>query len=154
MKILYIVLLAVFITIPAQADQWCMWDGSQGVECQSDSKGFIRIPNPNGFKVSTESIANNKGYYRVVITQPTLGVDQVRDAEVWGFDGTNITLTWSVRDLSAGEIDQRDAAPMPLSEYYLWKALLVKGVITSQEAQNALPQELIDAYNARDRLEQ
>lgn len=146
-----ILLISVFLAAPVHADQWCQWDGTQGVECQSDSKGYIVVP--NGFKVSTESIANGHGLYHLTITEPSLGTNQVKDVEVWGLIGNQMSLTWTVRDLTTDEIDAKTASPMPLSEYYLWKALIIKGVITTAEAAAALPQELIDAYLARDRIE-
>jgi len=145
---IYLVLL-IFSPSVLLADSWCQWDGSQGINCQSDNKGYIRTP----FKVSTEAVANDRGWFRVEVTQPAIGANQVKNAVVWDKVDNIITKTWTVRDLTATEIDQNVAAPMPLSEYYLWKALLVKGVITQQEAANALPQNLIDAYMARDRLE-
>ena len=150
MKKLLICALILLIPTIAPADQWCMWDGSQGTDCQSDSKGYVVVP--TGFKVSTESILNGHGYYRTVTTYPALGENQVREQEVWGFADNEISRTWTVRDMTAEEIDQNIASPMPLSEYYLWKALIVTGVITQQQAAANLPQELIDAYLARDRL--
>ena len=151
MKKLYLILLFLVAPTIANADMWCKWDGQEGTECQSDSKGFIF--DERGFRVSTPSIANANGYFRLVDTQPVIGQNQVRDAVLWGFSNNEITRTWTVRNLTAEEIDQNTARPMPLNTYYLWKALLVKGAITQQEAANALPQELIDAYQARDRLE-
>ena len=114
---------------------------------------------PDRPKISTdaECLANN-GFYILETTEPVLGENQVRDAEVWEFvshpvQGDKITRTWTVRDMTATEIDVRQAGPMPISEYYLWKALIVTGVITQQQAAANLPQELIDAYLARDRIE-
>jgi len=147
------------------AETYCMWDGSQGQYCQSDSKGYIQYPRDYSDKTlannkifGTEADYNTHGFYRLIVTDPVLGADQVRDQEVWGIDThpvnpDTITKTWTVRDMTATELDIKEAGPMPLSEYYLWKALIVKGVITQQEAANALPQELIDAYLARDRIE-
>lgn len=148
-KTMIVVLMVLFAAGASAADQWCQWDETSGINCQSDSRGYIVI---NGFKVSTPAIANAKGYYKVVVTEPTVGADQTRDAEVWAFSDNTITKTWTVRDLTATELDQREAGAMPISEYYIWKALLVKGVITQQEAATYLPAELIDAYLARKRL--
>jgi hypothetical protein len=150
MKKIIIFLIVLFPAI-GFADTWCQWDGVQATDCQSDNKGYII--DTRGFKVSTEPIANENGYYRMVTTEPVIGENQTKDQEIWGFAGNEISRTWTVRDLTITEIDENTASPMPLSEYYLWKALLVKGVITQQEAANTLPQELIDAYLARDRLE-
>ena len=151
MRRIILCIVALFI-MPAlsQADSWCQWDGEQGINCQSDSRGYIRV---DGFKVSTPSIANAGGYYRVDNIDPVVGENQVRDEIAWSFSDNVITRTWTVRDLTAEEIDQRVASPMPLNTYYIWKALIAKGVITQQEAAQRLPQELIDAYLARDRLE-
>jgi len=150
MKKLIIVLVITLFAVPSFADQWCEWSGTEGENCQSDGRGYIMI---DGFPTRTPAIANTKGWYKLIVTQPTIGADQTRDAEVWGFAANEISKTWTVRDLTAEEIDQRDASPMPLSEYYLWWTLIETGTITQQQAVNHLPQELIDAYQARDRLE-
>ena len=102
--------------------------------------------------VSAENL-NPRGWYELTVTEPTVGEDQVKDAVVWGFETNQISKTWTVRDMTTTEIDARDADAMPLSEYYLWKTLIATGVITQQQAVNNLPAELIDAYQARDRLE-
>ena len=133
------------------ADQWCEWNGTSGENCKNDSQGFIVLPNGLPVAVDEENF-NRHGYYRTVTTYPALGENQVRDQEVWEFADNEISRTWTVRDMTAEEIDQNIASPMPLSEYYLWKALIVTGVITQQQAAANLPQELIDAYLARDRL--
>jgi hypothetical protein len=134
----------------ASAGTWCQWDGSKGINCQSDSKGYIYI---DGFKVSTPERANNAGYYKVAVVEPVINFNQIVDQETWAFTGNTIIHEWTVRDRTAEEIDLLISKAMPKSEYYIWKALLVKGVVTQQEAATALPQELIDAYMARDRLE-
>ena len=100
--IIMLCLLVILVPTFAFADLWCMWDGSQGTSCQSDGRGYIIVP--SGFKVSTESIANAAGYYRVVTTDPVLGENQVRDQEVWGFSSNEITRTWTVRDLTASDV--------------------------------------------------
>lgn len=151
MKLFTFCLVIILSPFMASAGEWCEWSGSSGVNCQSDSLGYVNAP--NGFNVKTESILNSHGIYRLTVTQPTLGVDQTKDAVVWGLVGNQMSKTWTVRDLTATEIDQRDATPMPLSEYYLWMVLEATGNITVQQIQNNLPQELIDAYLARDRLE-
>ncbi len=150
MKIVIAFLILIFFSIPAFAGQWCEWSGTAGINAQSDNRGYIMI---DGFPTRTPSIANSKGWYKVVVTQPTIGVDQTRDTEVWGFAGNLISRTWTVRDLTTEELDQRIANAMSLSDYYLWRTLIVTGVITQQQAANNLPAELIDAYQARDRLE-
>ena len=148
-----IVLCLMFLFTPSllMAGTWCQWDGSQGTNCQSTSRTYIMINNVR-VSISAENL-NPRGWYERTVTQPSIGEDQVKDAEVWGFADNEISLTWTVRDMTQAEIDTRDADAMPLSEYYLWKTLIVTGVITQQQAVNNLPAELIDAYQARDRLE-
>ena len=151
-KIFLVLVLAIAVTTtPLYAATWCGWSGTEGINCRSDTAGWIQLPNGLLIAVDEENF-NRHGYYRLETTEPTVGVDQVRDATVWGFADNVITRTWTVRDLTTTELDENEARAMPLSEYYLWKALLVKGVITQQEAATALPQELIDAYLARKRL--
>ena len=147
------ILCLIFMLVPSLllAGTWCQWDGSQGINCQSTSRTYITINNVK-VSVSAENL-NPRGWFERTTTQPTIGEDQVKDAEVWGFVDNEISLTWTVRDMTAAEIDTRDASPMPLSEYYLWKTLITTEVITQQQAVNNLPAELIDAYQARDRLE-
>ena len=144
-----LIIIILLFSAPAFASQWCQWDGSAGVECQSDSRGYILI---NGFPTKTESIANTNGYYKVVVTEPEVGADQVKDAVVWSRYENKIGYTWTVRDKTSEELDTETAEPMPLSEYYLWKVLLLKNVVTAQELVNNLPAELKNAYLARDRL--
>jgi hypothetical protein len=151
-KIILCVTVLFMLSGIGYAETWCMWDGSKGTDCRDDSNGYIILTNGMPVSIDEENF-NRHGYYRLIVTNPVLGADQVRDAEVWGFGGNEITKTWTVRDMTVTEIDIRDAGPMPLSEYYLWKVLHLKGVITTQEIQNNLPQELQDAYMARDRLE-
>jgi len=150
MKTFITFLILTFFSVPAFADTWCEWDGTTGINPQSDNRGYILI---EGRPTRTPSIANAAGWYKVVVTQPTIGVDQIKYDEVWGFAANEISKTWTVRDLTAEELDQREAGAMPLSEYYLWWTLIETGLITQQQAANHLPQELIDAYQARDRLE-
>jgi len=145
------------------ADQWCEWSGTEGINCVSDVKpgipfGILVSPTGTPTRVDTNiDLIHSWGLYRLEITRPVLGESQTLDTEVWSLythpiNEDKIKKTWTVRDMTATEIDARDSGPMPLSEYYLWKALIVKGVITQQEAASALPQELIDAYLARDRI--
>ena len=130
---------------------YCEWDSTKGVNCQSDDKGYIR--RVDGLPVGGGEVNyNDNGFYELVVTEPTIGADQVRDAEVWAKPDNTITKTWTVRDLTATELDQRIANPMSITDYYLWKALLVTGTITQQQAVNGLPAEMIDAYQARKRL--
>ena len=141
----------VFVVPLAHAERWCQWSGTEGINCINDRDGVIRLPDT--IPIRTVNKINALGYYRVVITQPTIGADQKRGAEIWGFAANEISLTWAVEDMTAEEIAQRTAGAMPISEYYLWKALLATGTITQQQAATYLPQELIDAYQARDALE-
>ncbi len=151
MKKVLTILVLLFIASFAYADMWCQWSGTKGENCINDNNGVVRIVGK--VPARTEAIINDHGYYRVTTTQPTIGEDQVRDDVVWGLAGNQMSRTWTVRDLTTDETDERDASPMPLSEYYLWRALIATGTITQQQAATYLPQELIDAYQARDRLE-
>jgi hypothetical protein len=151
-KIILFLILALMVAAPLSAETWCEWSGTEGINCRSDNAGWIRTPSGLYVAVDEENF-NRHGYYRLESTDPAIGENQVRDGVVWGFADNVISRTWTVRDLTAEEIDQREAGAMPLNTYYLWKALIAKGVITQQEAAQRLPQELIDAYLARDRLE-
>ena len=148
MKKIIVVLAILLITSFAHADRWCEWSGTEGENCVSDSNGIYL----DGRPTRTVSMINDFGLFRVTETQPVVGEDQRRDAEVWGFADNEITLTWTVRDMTATEIDNRIASPMSVTNYYIWKALISTGTITIQQAQDNLPQELIDAYQARKRL--
>ena len=124
--------------------------GTKGENCISNRNNVLI--SPDGRPTRTESIINSWGVFRVAITQPALGVNQVTDAEIWNKVGNLITLTWSVRDLTAEELDEQAAQPMALSDYYQWKILVLKGVVTKAELATNLPQELKDAYLARERM--
>ena len=151
MKSLIVIALIVLFASFANADRWCEWSGTEGENCRNDRNGVLM--SPTNFPTSTVSKINSWGVYHLTTTQPTIGADQVRDAEVWSKVDNEIYLTWTVRDMTATEIDQRIANPMSITDYYLWKVLLVTGTITQQHAADRLPQGLIDAYQARDRLE-
>ena len=150
-KLIIIVLLTFFFVSFAYADRWCEWSGTVGENCKNDRNGVVYLP----FPTSTESIINNAGLYRVTITQPTIGVNQVRDAEVWGFADNQITQTWTVRDLTAQEILERDAREMSLTDYLQWNALVAGGVFTSEQIVTYLTvnyPEIVVAYLARKTL--
>ena len=151
MKKFILCLMILLVPTILFAGTWCQWDGSAGTNCQSTSRTYIIINNVR-VSVSAENL-NPRGWYELTVTEPTVGEDQVKDAIVWGFATNQISKTWTVRDMTSEEIDTRDASPMPLSEYYLWKTLIATGVITQQQAVDRLPTELINAYQARDRLE-
>jgi len=160
MKKLILCLLIVLIPGIVFAENWCMWSGTEAEYCQSDdSRGYIRMPSEladktvaNNVVTGTEADYNTAGFYKLVVTQPTLGENQVRDEEVWGFADNEISKTWTVRDMTATEIDNRIASPMSVTDYYQWKCLLVTGVITQQQALDNLPPVMVDAYQARKRL--
>jgi len=99
---------------------------------------------------------NPRGWYELTVTEPTVGEDQVRDEVVWGFETNQISKTWTVRDMTTEEIDIRDANVMPLIDYIQFNIMVGKGVVTQAELVTYLTAkypELIDAYLARDRLE-
>jgi len=150
-RIIIIALFIILMTPLAYADRWCQWSGTEGTECKNDRDGVLNMP----FPTRTESIINSYGYYRVTITQPVIGENQTRDAEIWGFADNQISLTWSVRDLTAQEILERDARAMSLTDYLQWNALVVGGVFTSQQIVTYLTAnypEIVDAYLARKAL--
>jgi hypothetical protein len=132
-----------------------MWSGTQGEYCQNDSRGFIIMPDGHPIGVSELNL-NYHGFYERITTLPPLGENQVRDQEVWGFADNKISLTWTVRDLTVTEIDQRTAAAMDLAVYLVYKLLVNRNVVNAQQLRAYLETnypQLIDAYEARDRLE-
>ena len=156
MKKIVMVILALLVasfSTSYAADRYCEWSGTEGINCVSpNSIGHYRIP--GRVKTANPVRLNEYGYYIMTTTQPVIGEDQVRDAEVWGFADNEITLTWTVRDMTATEIDNRIASPMSIEMYWVWKALThpVRGIMTQAEAATILPQAMIDAYQARARL--
>jgi len=154
MKKFILCLLFTFISSPLFAATWCQWDGSEGTNCQSTSRTYITINNVR-VTVSAANL-NPRGWYELTVTEPTVGEDQVRDEVVWGFETNQISKTWTVRDMTAEEIDIRDAAVMPLIDYLQFNLMVAKGLVTKAEIATYLTAkypELIDAYQARDRLE-
>ena len=150
-KLITIVLLILFFAPFSYADRWCEWSGTVGENCKNDRDGVVYLP----FPTRTESLINNAGLYRVTVTQPTIGVDQTMDAEVWGFADNQISLTWTVRDLTTTELDNRAASPMSVNDYYVWKAFIQAGIFTQAQLVTyfqANQPDMIEAYQARDRL--
>ena len=153
-KLIVTIMFLTLLSVPLHAGTWCTWSGTMGENCQSDSKGYIKMPDGHPI-AANETNLNYHGFYERIITQPTIGEDQVRDAEVWGFADNEISLTWSVRDMTATELDNRAASPMSVSDYYLWKAFIAGGVFTQAQLVTyfqANQPEMIEAYQARDRL--
>ena len=154
MKKTLFVIAYLFLAISiANAGTWCQWSGTEGENCKTTDKSYIRIGEDNTHPVTIDaSNLNPLGWYELTITEPNVGADQVKDTEVWGFADNKISLTWTVRDMTDEEIDARDATPMGINTYYIWKTLIETNTLTIQQAQDNLPQELIDAYLARKRL--
>jgi len=150
MKSLIVIALIVLFASFANADRWCEWSGTEGENCRNDRSGVLM--SPTNFPTSTVSKINSWGVYHLTTTQPEIGADQVRDAEVWSKVDNEIYLTWTVRDMTATEIDERIASPMRIEMYWVWKVFLDTGIITQAQAVDRLPQEMIDAYLARKRL--
>ena len=137
------------------AGTWCQWSGTEGENCQSTSRTYITI---NGVRVSvsTENL-NPRGWYELTVTQPTVGEDQVKDAIVWGFVVDEISKTWTVRDLTAQEMLDRDAQAMSLIDYLQWKAIVNFTSATSEQIVTFLTAnypEIVDAYIARKAIEE
>jgi hypothetical protein len=155
MKRTIVVFAIMFVALasPLYAATWCEWDGAKGVNCQSDSRGYVR--QTNGHLISANPAPDNlnqHNFYELVITDPTLGADQVRDAEVWGFADNIITKTWTVRDLTATEIDNRVASPLSTNDYWQWKAIQLAGGWTDAQMLTRLPADIVEAFKARKRL--
>ncbi len=133
------------------ADTWCMWDGSKGINCQSDAKEYLRLE--SGLPIGGgEANYNDNGYYKLTRTQPTLDTaTETKDAEVWAKVDNQISLTWTVRDLTQDELDEITAqGVLDWQLYHVLKWMATEGYINPATA----PQGLKDAYLARQRLEE
>ena len=153
MKSFIVIALIVLFASFANADRWCEWSGTEGENCRNDRNGVLK--SPTNFPTSTVSKINSWGVYHLTTTQPEIGEDQVRDAEVWSKVDNEIYLTWTVRDMTATEIDNRAASPMPVHAYYVWKAFMQAGIFTQAQLVayfQANQPDMIEAYQARDRL--
>jgi len=127
------------------------WSGTAGFGQQSSDKGHLTAPS-DGHKIAVDQAAAH-GLYPVVVTEPGLAATETKDAPVWGFDGTEISLTWSVRNKTQDELDEEAASGvLDRQLYYVLKWLFDEGVITQANVNNA-PQALKDAWAARNRLE-
>lgn len=141
----------MFLASPLFAATYCEWNGSTTSNCQSDNKGYVR--RADGLPIGGgEANYNANGLFELVTTEPTLEANQVKDSEVLGLADNKITRTWTVRDLTTEEIDNRIASPLSVNDYYQWKAIQLAGGWTNQQMQNALPPDLVEAYLARKRL--
>jgi hypothetical protein len=156
MKKIILILLIFALPFWANAEQLCEWTGTTVGNCVNlISGGVVYLPN-RAIPIKDPEVLRERGYYPVIVTDPVMGENQIRDQVVWDVPdppGDAITKTWTVRDLTTTEIDQNTAAIMSHDIYALWRVLFWKGIITQQEAATILPQEMIDAYQARDRLE-
>ena len=154
MKKIVLCLMLTLIPSLALAGTWCQWSGTEEENCQSTSRTFITINNVK-VTVSAENL-NPRGWYELTVTQPTLGENQVKDAVVRDFADNEISKTWTVRDMTVEEIDIRDAEAMSVSDYYQWQAIIQFTSVTQAQIVTYLQTnapELIEAYQARDRLE-
>lgn len=153
-----IILIVLMFSVSAHAGTWCQWSGSEldgwsGTNCKSTSRTFILL---NGVRVSVSAEnLNPRGWYGLTETHPALGENEIEDETIWGFADNEISRTWTVRDMTQEEIDTRDA--MALSDYYQWRIILEVVGVTPQQLQANMSaesyQELIKAYQARERLE-
>jgi hypothetical protein len=150
MKKFILCLMIVLVPSLLFAGRWCQWSGTEGENCKSTSRTYIII-NGGRVSVSAENL-NPRGWYELTVTQPTIGTNEVKDVEVWDLVNDEMSKTWTVRAMTAEEIDTRDERAMSVNSYCLWKALIVTGVITQQQAIDNLPARLVDAYQARGRL--
>jgi len=158
MKKLFVLLAIVLIPSLAMAGiRFCQWnnDDKQPFACQTVVRvnGQHQITLPDGTVVTTVQAANDAGLYRLRFVAPTIGENQKRGDKTYSLMGNEITMTYEVIDLTQEEIDAITAQVMDMNIYYLWKLLMETGVITVQQALDNVPQEVIDAYQARKRLE-
>jgi len=147
MKILYFLMAFILLAASANASQWCQWDGTQGLECQSDARGYIKI---SGFPVKTPAIANARGYFKVTDTIPELTATQKFGAIVWEKVGNDINRTYTVVDKTTTENDEDTARALSLEMYVVLKWMVAQGVINPATAPTALK----NAYLARQRIEE
>ena len=154
-RVIVIALFILLVTPIAYADRWCQWSGTAGENCLNDRDGVLYVPDK--FPARSISIINGYGYYHLTTTQPTIGEDEVRDAEVWDKVDNQISLTWTVRDLTAQEILERDQRAMSLIDYLQWKALIQFTSATNEQVVTFLTAsypEIVDAYLARKAIEE
>lgn len=124
---------------------YAQWDGTKGVNQQSDAKGYLIAP--DGHKIAPD-VSVEFGLYPVVVTEPSVGTDQIKDTAVWGFADDQISLTWTVRDKTSDELAQEAAGElMGRDTYYaiytLLNLLISKGVCTQQEYVSTLPSKMV-----------
>ena len=147
------------------SDRWCQWSGTEGVNSQSDSRGYIT--NTDGMRIAVdEENLNRHGWYRLTITQPTPNGEPFDSAThkktdaVWGFANDQISLTWDTLALTAEEIQLREdqtaiQGKMSQTGYHILKMLLIPGVIGADGKIDLtkVPQYMKDEYAIRGRLE-
>lgn len=153
-KIILFITGLLFISSISFAGTWCQWSGSEGENCKTTDLRYIKI-GPKGdhpVTIAPQNL-NPMGWYELTITEPDIGADEIKDAEVWSFVDNAISLTWTVRDMTQAEIDTRDAEAMDPTMFYLLRGLIANGTFTLEQASSWFPQESIDAYQARSRLE-
>ena len=160
MKKLILTILILCVPSLAFAGTWCQWEGATRVNCKSTNKTSIFITD-HLVTVSAENL-NPRGWFELITTQPTIGADQVRGAEIETKPANEILLTWAVDDMTAQEIQNRAdeiAAQEGLISrelYYVLNCFLKNGsidVVNGKLNPAGCPQKLKDAYSARGRLE-
>ena len=151
MKRFFMLVVMVSFASPAFAGTWCEWTGTTTVNCQSDSKGYVRRSDGLPIGGGGENY-NANGLYELITTEPQIGANQVKDAEVLEFVDNTITRTWTVRDLTAAEIDNRVASPLSVNDYWQWRAIQLAGGWTDAQMLTRLPADIVEAFKARKRL--
>lgn len=156
-NLIVIVLVLLFAVSTASAERWCQWSGTQGENCLNDKDGILRPPGYFAVKIiGNEAKINGYGYYFLTTTQPIIGADQYRDAEVWALVGNQMSLTWTVADYTAQEILEREARAMSLLDYLQWKAIVQFTSATSEQVEGFLTAnypDIVAAFLARKELQ-
>ena len=149
MKKIILAILIVLFASPAFAARWCQWDGSKGIGCQDDLRGYITLVDGLRISGSAEHF-NINGYYLLTTTQPTVPEGSVKETEVWGKIENDISQTWTVREKTTEEINTEIGNTMSFEMYKVLSWFAAEGYIDPATA----PAGIRDAYLARQALGQ
>lgn len=148
-RTIFLAIWFLLISSIANAEYWCQWDGSKGINCRSAEIGSqINLPNDGRITVE-EAIANEHGYYKTTRTQPVFdSATHKRGAEIWGKVDNQISLTWEVVELTGNELTENTSRALSIESYCLMKPLLDHGVVQA----SWYSQKIRDAYVAQQTL--